>query len=166
MSDRRPAPRGARSDARAPRLAAVALLAAVAGCDKNAEEWSRFNATTDVLEIQVGAEVGDPVTIELHSTTGSNVVGEATVTPGSGPVGTDHEVTVLVADEYEAVIERVSVQSDAGDRGVEVHELVQDSAEHGLWWRILTSVGEEGETRTDTFEVQLWEPVAESAEAE
>ena len=151
---------------RVPAVALFAVAVAVGGCDKNAEEWSRFNAATDVLEIQVGAEVGDPVTIDLYSTTGSNVVGQATVTPGSGPVGTDHEVTVLVADEYEDVIERVSVQSDAGDRGVEVHELVQDSAEHGLWWRILTSMGEEGETRTDTFEIQLWEPVAESTESE
>lgn len=144
-------------------LALAIAAGALAGCPGDEEEWSRFNAATDVLEVQVGAEIGDPTTIELHSTTGSNVVGEATITPGSGPVGTDHELTVMVAPGYEDAVERVSVQTDAGDRGIEVHELVQDSAEHGLWWRILTSVGETDETRTDTLEIQLWEPVAEGA---
>jgi hypothetical protein len=137
-----------------------ALIAALllAGCDGGDDtSWARFNADDTVqVEVTASEDLGEAVSADLHSTTGARVVGSVVVDPGSGPVGTDHEVTVEVLDEWEDEVGRVTVRTDAGERGVEDHELWRDSADHGLWVRTLTSVGVEGEERTDTFSVRLW----------
>lgn len=124
------------------------------------EEWARFNAD-DRLEVQVtapGTAPGEPVETELHSTTGGTLIGTAEIDPGSGPVGTDHDVWVRIGDAWEETVGRVSIEVDSGERGVESFELQRDSADHGLWNIELRSEGEEGETRTDTFLFQLWVP--------
>jgi glycine cleavage system H lipoate-binding protein len=129
------------------------------GCAGEEESlWVRFN-TDDTIDVQITAEptLGPIVEVELHSTTGSVVVGAATVDPGSGPVGTDHVLLVTVSDEWQDQVGRVTVLSDSGARGTAEHEFVRDSADHGVWERTLTSLGEEGETRTDAFTFQLWE---------
>lgn len=140
------------------RVLALAALVLLAGCDETAEEnWARFNSDDQVeVAVTAGTSLGDPVSVDLTSTTGSVLLGTASVNPGSGPVGTDHTVTVQIDDEWEDTVGRASVQTDAGDRGVEEHELQRDSADHGLWIRDLTSVGTEGEERTDVFTIQLW----------
>jgi len=142
------------------RIAVFGLLL-VAGCKwpwaPASIDWVRFNGDDQVdVEVTADPEPGDPVSIDLTSTTGAVVIGTATVDPGSGPVGTDHVVTVLVDEAYSGDVGRVVVSTDAGSRGVEDHTLQQDSADHGLWVRTLTSQGAEGEERTDTFTFELF----------
>jgi hypothetical protein len=143
-----------------PRLIpAWALLALVGGCDllQGETEWIRFNAD-DQVEVRVTADstLGDPVETDLHSTTGAVVVGRAEVDPGSGPVGTEHLVTVRVEPAWADVVGKVVVRTDSAERGVQEADLVRDSADHGLWVRSFLSLGAEGEERTDTFAFLLW----------
>lgn len=147
------------------RLGAVLLLLATACDTSSSEGWVAFNADDETLEIRVTVEaaVDDVATRVLTSTTGAVEVGDVTVDPAAGPVGTDHEVVVVVADEYEEQVERVTVET-RGDRGEQTHVLIQDSADHGLWVVQVTSLGEEGETRTDMFTTRLWRAAAEGEE--
>lgn len=128
-------------------------------CSGDGVDWARFNSLDDEVEIQVtaGSDLGDPVTIELFSTTGSIIVGTATVDPGSGPVGTLHTLTVNVYDDYEDVVERVQIIASTNDRGEDEFELQRDSADHGVWQVQLESSGVTGEERTDVFTVRLYE---------
>lgn len=120
--------------------------------------WVAFNWDQDRVEIEVtDGDVGEPVTADLHSTTGNEVVGSVSVDPGSGPVGTDHTVVIEVFDDWQEQVDRATTATDAGDRGATEHEMVRDSADHGLWQLVLRSLGEEGETRTDTFTFRLYE---------
>ncbi|TNE89246.1 MAG: hypothetical protein EP330_12480 [Deltaproteobacteria bacterium] len=144
----------------------VFLALALAGCtDGTDTDWFLFNSEEDVIEVQVtaGSETGDAVTIDLHSTTGAVVIGTAELTPGSGPVGTEHRLVVQVGDTWEEDVERVTVSADAGERGTETFLMNQDSADHGLWVLDLQSAGSEGEIRTDRLTVQLFQeqPVEE-----
>ena len=52
----------------------------------------------------------------------------------------------------------MTIVADAGERGADEIELYQDSASDGSWAIELESLGAEGETRTDTFTVRLFEP--------
>lgn len=124
-------------------------------------EWSRFNGEEDLATIQVvaGESVGDAVAIELRSTSGASRVGEATIDPGSGPVGTVHTVTVSIDEAYAERVRRAEVQTATEVRGTWTIPLEQDSAEAGLWIRELVSLGASGEERTDTFAFQLFELV-------
>ena len=54
-------------------------------------------------------------------------------------------------------MDRVSVRTSSGERGEDEYDLVQDSAGDGFWLLQIESVGEEGEQRTDTFELRLWQ---------
>jgi hypothetical protein len=109
------------------------------------------------VEVVDSDDLGPAVEGDLRSTTGSNVLGLVSVDPGSGPAGTDHILSVNVDEDYSEIVQRVTVIADAGVRGLDEYELRQDSADHGLWVITLTSVGEMGETRTDLFEIALWE---------
>lgn len=161
----------------------VAALTAVLGCKGDEEVvWGQFNEEGEVLRVGVGSEddadLGtaencldfDTPCVEggcicLHSSTGRVQVGEAYVLPPFGPVGTEHQLVVLVHDDYELDVQRVTVDADAGPvRGVESFELEQDSADDGTWEVVLESLGRTtGEVRLDRFTVQLWEPLPTSA---
>jgi hypothetical protein len=137
---------------------------ALGACNKEEDTvWVQFNADDDTLGVDITAseDLGEAREGAVTSTSGTVELGYAIVTPGSGPVGTDHEITVDVYDEWEDLVERVSVRLDAGARGVDEYDLQRDSADHGHWWIELTSVGSEGEERTDTLTVRLWEEVLE-----
>jgi hypothetical protein len=136
---------------------AVCVLAA-ASCDGDTA-WVRFNADTDGVDVAVGGVVGEPVDVTLRSTTGTLVVGEASVSPGSGPVGTVHQVVVRVDDAYTDRVGRVSVTADAGERGERTFLLVHDSADVGLWIVDVASAGQPDEIRTDHFSIALFEEV-------
>ncbi len=139
------------------------FTAGLVACGGGSGDELRFNSDDQVtVAIVAGSETGDDVATDLHSTTGSVTVGTGTVSPGSGPVGTVHTVTIRVADDYVDSISSAGVITDAGDRGVEEVSLVQDSADHGLWWREVTSVGVEGEERTDTFTFALYTPAPDT----
>lgn len=151
------------------RLLPVGLIAGVlllAGCPQPDQfHYERFNSD-DMVEVRVesGAELGDPVTTDLTSTSGQLVVGAATVDPGLAPPGTDHFVSLDLGDDYEEEVARATVIVDSGSRGVEEFLLIQDSADHGYWYLTVQSLGDEGALRTDTFTFTLW--VIEEGEAD
>jgi hypothetical protein len=134
-------------------------LLSLLGCDEETElVYSQFNATNDVIVISVGIdEILPDLTVDLHSSTGQIIVGTATVTPAGGPVGTSHVLTVIVDDEWEDQVTRVTVRTDSGERGEDEYDLVTDSADEGLHQIKLVSYGENDEVREDKFTIRLWE---------
>ena len=147
-------------------LGVVPLLAG-ADCIGNSDTgWTRFNGADQALTIPVGPDAPtEPASLTLTSTTGTVDVGTFTVTPGGGPVGTEHGVVVEVFDDYEETVGRVTLVT-TGDRGTQKHFLVRDSADIGLWQLDVTSLGDEGETREDTFTLNLWRAATEDEEAD
>ncbi len=135
------------------------VLSGLTGCKTDEEiVWVQYNSEVDEVEIQVGsAEVLDPIQAPLTSNTGSLEIGIATVTPGGGPIGTVHDVRVEISADYAPDVDRVSVRTDSGDRGTDEYDLIQDSAGDGFWLIQIQSVGEEGEQRTDTLRLRLWQ---------
>ncbi len=133
----------------------------IPSCETDLTAWERFNANGDAITVEVtsGDELGDDVESELFSNTGAVSVGSVAVSPGSGPIGTDHVVTVVVVDEFQDTVGRVRVEAQS-DRGLEKLDLVQDLADPGLWILTLTSSGVEGEVRTDSFGIGLYREVA------
>ena len=118
-----------------------------------------FNNASDTISIEIApGEPGDPVTVDLTSNTGQVVIGSATVDPGRAPVGTNHILVVEVFDDWEERIELATITSE-GERGTEEYPLRQDAADPGFFDLTLTSLGAEGETRTDTWQITLFEPV-------
>ena len=49
------------------------------------------------------------------------------------------------------------MRTDSGDRGEDEYDLEADSADEGLFQIVLVSVGDEGESREDTFTIRVWE---------
>jgi hypothetical protein len=98
--------------------------------------------------------------IDLTSSTGLVVLGTATVSPAGGPVGTIHELSVVIDDEYEESVGRVTVRTDSGERGKDEYELEGDSADEGYWKITLVSAGDSDEVREDSFTIRLFEEVA------
>ncbi|MEZ4319751.1 MAG: hypothetical protein R3F61_19705 [Myxococcota bacterium] len=142
------------------RLALVFAIAGLFACDKKEELVVRpFNNEADTVQIEIApGELGPPVTFDLTSNTGAVMVGTATVDPGRGPVGTNHLLLIEVFDDWEERIELATITSD-GERGSEEYNLRQDAADPGFFDLTLTSLGAEGEARTDTWTITLWEPV-------
>ena len=129
------------------------------GCKTDEEiVWVQYNSDVDEVEIEVGSAAAlDLVQTPLTSNTGSLEVGIATVTPGGGLVGTMHDVRVEIGLDYAKDVDRVSVRTESGERGTDEYDLVQDSAGDGFWLIQIQSVGEEGEQRTDTLRLRLWQ---------
>ena len=139
------------------KLLAAVWLASIASClEKNATYWAPYNATDDSVEVAVGRVVGDDVVVDLSSTTGATLLGEGRISPGSGPVGTEHMLSVMLDDGFEADVGRVTAEANSA-RGLTVHEFDQDSADPALWMVSVTSLGEPDEVRDDTFRFVLWQ---------
>lgn len=149
------------------------LAVGAAGCTADEIVWVPFNAEDQALEVQVlptGSEVGEAVAIDLMSNLGLTNVGVAGIDPGSGPVGTEHLVTVEVFDEFEGYVGRVTVgvnpqaiedldgDGEVESRGAEEYELLQDSADPGSWALTVQSLGRDDERRDDRFVIVLWQP--------
>ncbi len=128
------------------------------GCGEESDsELEQFNAESDAFTVNIGPNVAtDPQEIELRSSTGQVVIGTASLSPGGGPVGTEHLLVVEVADTWQGQVEEVILVVDSGERGTEEFTLKRDSADPGYHQLDIVSVGEEGETREDTFTVQLF----------
>jgi hypothetical protein len=154
-------------------LGALLALAAASGCTDDEIVWVPFNAEDQTLEIEVlpeGSEIGDPVGLDLMSNLGLTNVGVAGIDPGSGPVGTEHLVTVEVFDEFETFVGRVTLgvnpeatkdldgDGEIESRGSEEYEMLQDSADPGSWALTVQSLGADDERRQDTFTIVLWQP--------
>jgi hypothetical protein len=139
------------------RALAPMLLALIACKGDDEVQYTRFNGDDDVLVVEVGvSDLLDPVETVLTSSTNEVEVGLAWVDPGGGPVGTDHGVVVQVYDVYQSEIDRVTVRARSPGRGEDEYALTQDSADEGVWKINLTSVGSEGESRSDELQVLLW----------
>ena len=135
------------------------------GCEEEDVEYSQFNGTSDIIEVSVGVDEELPsAEINLLSSTGQVVVGTAAITPGGGPIGTRHTLVVNVDAQWEARVSRAVVSTDAGDRGTEEFTLERDSADAGYHQIDIVSVGEEGESRTDTLTIHLYTEEAQNWE--
>ncbi len=150
----------ARASARGALLpaAGVCLAGLLAGCTgSTGTTWVQYNAADNTVSIDVGAAaVEDPVSVTLTSNTGAVELGTGTVDPGGGPIGTMHTVTVSVSSDYASDIGRASVRLDSGSRGVDEYDMDADSTGEGYWVVQLQSVGDVGETRTDSLTFRLW----------
>ncbi len=142
-------------------------LGLVACDEENEPSWERYNADGDEVSIAVGvAELQPAVTTLLHSSTGEVEIGEASVDPGGGPIGTLHTVLVTVYEEYSPGVGRVSVRTDSGDREVDEFDLDADSTGTGIYKAELRSVGEDGESREDSLSFRLWVETTEEDSAD
>ena len=142
-------------------------LLVLGACSEDAEvAYDRFNATGEGFDVVVGtSELGEMVSIELLSSTGAITIGQASIDPDSGPSGTLHLVEVEIAEDYVQQVDRVSVEIDAGERGVQTIDLLADSAAESLYRLDIESFSEEGEERTDVIEIQVWD-IAGDADGE
>jgi hypothetical protein len=140
---------------------------ATTGCNKDNEtKFDQYNSGDDSLTIEVGIdELLEPTEIGLMSSTGQVEVGLARVTPGGGPIGTNHDIVVEVYDAYQDVVDRASVRLKSPNRGSDEADLDQDSADEGVYMITMESVGDEGEERVDTLTFRLW-TISENQEDE
>lgn len=144
-------------------LALLPLSLLFGACTEEQETaFLQFNATGESLTIYVGddSRLEQEDSIDLTSSTGLVVLGTATVSPAGGPVGTIHELSVVIDDEYEESVGRVTVRTDSGERGKDEYELEGDSADEGYWKITLVSAGDSDEVREDSFTIRLFEEVA------
>jgi hypothetical protein len=154
----------------------VAALALLMACTEEVEtSYVQFNGDDDTVEVQVGVdtvyvtdedgnEVVEMASTVLTSSTGAVEIGVGWVDPSAGPVGSLHRILVQVSDEYAAEIDRASIRTDSGERGVDEYDLERDSAGEGWWVSELESVGDADEVRTDTITFVLYQEEAETEE--
>ena len=143
------------------------LLAALAlGCTSDdEEEFIQLNGTGEYLVIDVGAEqVEAERSIDLLDAATDTLLGTATVDPGAGPVGTEHNIVVFIEDDYRNLVDRVTVRSFSGARGIDEYALdIQDAGEE-VYETTLISVGDEGETRADLLTIRAWDEIEDEEE--
>ena len=134
-------------------------LCALSACNNDEEvKYQQINAEDDALTVLVGEpELLDPVNTVVRSSTGEVEIGSAEVSPGGGPIGTDHEVVVIVFDDYQDLVDRVSIRTRSPGRGEDEYDLIQDSADEGYYKLTITSAGTDDEQREDTLTVRLWQ---------
>lgn len=142
--------------------ALLCLLPLVAACNGDDEiTYQQFNSNNDLISVEVGVDaLLPPVMEDITSSTGEVVIGTVTADPGGGPVGTNHNLVVIIDDDWESQVDRVTVLPyplDVEDAGSFEYDLEQDSADEGYYKTILESVGDAGEVRTDTFLVRVWQ---------
>ena len=143
--------------------AVLPLFLLLGACTEEQETaFVQFNSSGEALTIYVGDEsrLDEEASIDLTSSTGLVVLGTASISPAGGPVGTVHDLAVVIDDEYEETVTRVTVRTDSGERGKDEYELEGDSADEGYWKISLVSAGEADEVREDSFTIRLWEEVA------
>ena len=138
-------------------LTLLLIFGAFFACQETEESSAQFNASGETLSVSVGSsELLPDVERFLHSTTGSVEIGRAIVTPGGGPIGTEHQIQVEVFDEWEEEVASVVLETSSGSRGNLEYTLTPDSADQGLYLIVIESVGDEGEIREDEFTFRLW----------
>ncbi|MCK6522909.1 hypothetical protein L6R49_15895 [Myxococcota bacterium] len=139
-------------------LALILSLIVACGDKDESADYVQVNAADDTLTVDVGAaELLEARAVELRSNTGAVVIGTGEVSPGGGPIGTIHTVSVRIDEEYAELVDRATVRISSGDRGEDEYILTQDFADEGLYVYELKSVGAVGEEREDTFTLRLWD---------
>ena len=141
------------------------------GCKNDDVEWERVNGNADSLFVQVTDAVepaAEPLTIDLTPVIDrDNTLGTATIDPSVGPVGTEHQLEVEVSEDFEELVQRVTVKVTTRGRGSEEWELQRDPAFIGTWGITVQSLGGPDEpTRDDEFNVRLWTPITDPAAEE
>lgn len=127
-------------------------------CEETEEDPNQFNAQDESLEILVGiSDIQDDASKTLYSTTGLVDIATATISPGGGPIGTYHQIQVLIFEEYMEEVQEVRIDIETGVRGTQQYTLTPDSAQPSLYVLELESVGNEEEERTDVFYFSLWD---------
>ncbi|MEE2749927.1 MAG: hypothetical protein VX519_00735 [Myxococcota bacterium] len=126
--------------------------------DEN-DGYEAFGSQDDAVHVRVGvSEVQPDESTELHSNTGEHVVGEGWVSPGGGPSGTEHQVSVRLTEDASYVVDRVSLNLYSPGRSERELDMVRDQLDRSLFLLDLVSVGEEdGLSRTDVFTFKLWD---------
>lgn len=137
------------------------LVLSFVACDESAAtSWEQYNADGDSITVAVGVvELSAAVSAVLHSSTGEVEVGEASVDPGGGPIGTAHTVLVSLGADYAPAVDRVSVRTSSPDLGEDEYDLDADSAGTGIFKLELVTNGAEGQEREDTLTFRLWTAV-------
>tara|TARA_B100000575_G_scaffold169200_1_gene135381 strand:- start:862 stop:1347 length:486 start_codon:yes stop_codon:yes gene_type:complete len=150
----------------------LVLVVPFSGCDEEETiTYTLFNCEEDSTFVRVGEErvvVGDDCDgdelLQLNSSSCEVSVGQATVSPCGGPIGTEHEIVVKVNSTYSHEISKVTAVLESGQRGEESYTLTPDSADEGLYKVTLISVGSENEQRDDLLRIKLWKEDPESSE--
>lgn len=140
-------------------------LSLIAACDGGDEEtlYEQFNSKDDTLQVEVGVtERLEARETELYSNTGQTFIGLASVDSGGVPAGEIIRLVVEVDDAYEHIVDRVTVRVDSGERGEDEYEMEADLADEGLYVLELQAVADEGEQRTDTFTLRLWDLIGDN----
>ena len=143
-------------------IPAIALF--FAGCIEDTEPvWEQYNADDNSVVIAVGqADLLPDVEIVLTSSSGTIPIGVGSVSPGGGPIGTLHAISVVVDGAYAAEVDRAAIRTDSEGRGEDEYDLDADSAGEGYWYSELESVGSDGESRSDTLTFRLYQEVESS----
>lgn len=153
-------------------LGPLVLVLPVLGCDEDETiTYTLFNCEEDSTFVRVGAESdvtgddceGDDL-LQLTSSSCEVNVGQATVSPCGGPIGTEHEIVVKVNSTYSHEISKVTAVLESGQRGEDSYTLTPDSADEGLYKVTLISVGSENEQRDDLLRIKLWKEDPETSE--
>ena len=131
----------------------------------------QLNAEQQDLVVLVQAECTveqtDPPEIRLLSNVGGIDLGFARITPGCGPVGTEHMLFVELDDEFQDLVDEARITAipeaasdfdgdgtnDARDRAT--YTLERDGADSGVFAITLQSLGAPDETREDRWRVTL-----------
>jgi hypothetical protein len=141
------------------RLALLPAVLLLGACAEDAEtSYDRFNAEGETLSVSVGdEEPGELLSIDLHSSTGAVLIGVASVDPDAGPSGTIHLLEVQILEDFVHQVDKVSVEIEAPERGIQTYTLQGDSADEALYRLEIESVAGDGELRNDTLEIQVWD---------
>ena len=113
------------------------------------------------MEVQVGEAEMEMWLFRVAFFHGAIVIGEASINPDAGPSGSIHDLEVQILDEYVHRVDRVSVEIDAGERGVQTYDLNADSADEALYRLEIQSFAEDSEIRTDVLEIQVWDLIGD-----
>jgi len=162
-------------------LWSLALLLLVVGCPTSAEYELVSEETTDCLTVNVApdgddddsagddddsAASADEVVIELHPLPGIfelDVLGTATMTPASGPSGTEFNISVVLEDTGASQgnpttsVDRVTLVADNGSLALDVLEMDPSPVDERLWTITVVAGGDpETTTREDRLCVGLY----------
>ena len=150
----------------------LVFAALLLGCGEDDPiSYSLFNCEEDATFVHVGeAEVltGDACDggdlLQLRSSSCEVSVGQTSISPCGGPIGTEHEIVVNVNSTYSHEISKVTAVLESGQRGEDEYTLTPDSADEGLYKVTLISVGSEGEQRDDLLRIKLWKEDPEASD--
>ncbi|MEM6927331.1 MAG: hypothetical protein AAF602_10395 [Myxococcota bacterium] len=140
-------------------------------CGSDEVEPALFNAEEQDITVLVRTECTEselaPAELVLLSNVAELEIGRADVTPGCGPVGTMHVLTIQLFDDQEALVDEAqvvtvpeSVSDLDGDgenepRDRSTYTLDRDLSDPGFFDVELTSLGAPGEERDDRFRIRL-----------